>query len=219
LQRLHGRLSDSTIDQRFHGPKPQLDEVWARRFAELDGHTAAAFVATTGTHGPIVGVARYYKIGATTTAEVAFVVEDAYQGCGLGTRLMKRLREQALRNGITEFVALLLPRNERMLRLLRAVGPTQIRVESGTVDVQVSISPAKRRDARQPRGSCNGYPVPSGSAPRPSAFWPATGARNTLSMENAHSTASTIEHASTARRSPTYSDAIPTPMTGIVEPA
>ena len=143
LQRLHGRLSDSTIYQRFHGPKPELDEVWARRFAELDGHAAAAFVATTGTRGRIVGVARYYKIGATTTAEVAFVVEDAYQGCGLGTRLMKRLREQALRNGITEFVALLLPHNERMLRLLRAVGPTQIRAESGTVEVQVDISQAE----------------------------------------------------------------------------
>jgi GNAT superfamily N-acetyltransferase len=96
-------------------------------------------VATTGTRGRLVGVARYCKIGATTTAEVAFVVEDAYQGCGIGTRLMKRLREQPLRNGITEFVALLLPRNERMLRLLRAVGPTQIRAESGSVEVQVGI--------------------------------------------------------------------------------
>ena len=143
LQRLHGRLSDSTIYQRFHGPKPELDEVWARRFAELNGHAAAAFVATTGTRGRIVGVARYCKIGATTTAEVAFVVEDAYQGCGIGTRLMKRLREQALRNGITEFVALLLPRNEQMLRLLRAVRPTQIRAESGTVEVQVDISQAE----------------------------------------------------------------------------
>jgi RimJ/RimL family protein N-acetyltransferase len=143
LQRLHGRLSDVTIYQRFHGPKPELDEVWARRFTALDGHAAAAFVATTGTRGRIVGVARYYKIGATTTAEVAFVVEDAYQGCGIGTRLMKRLREQALRSGITEFVALLLPRNERMLRLLRALGPTQIRVESGTVEVQVGISQAE----------------------------------------------------------------------------
>ena len=33
LQRLHGRLSDSTIYQRFHGPKPELDEVRARGFA------------------------------------------------------------------------------------------------------------------------------------------------------------------------------------------
>ena len=56
---------------------------------------------------------------------------------------MKRLREQALRNGITAFVALLLPRNERMLRLLRALGPTQIRAESGTVEVQVDISQAE----------------------------------------------------------------------------
>jgi RimJ/RimL family protein N-acetyltransferase len=145
LQRLHRRLSDSTVYQRFHGPKPELDEVWARRFTELDRHTAAAFVATTGTRGRIVGVARYYKIGATTTAEVAFVVEDAYQSCGIGTRLMKRLREQALRNGITEFVALMLPHNERMLRLLRAMGPTQIRAESGTVEVHVDI-------VREPHG-------------------------------------------------------------------
>jgi hypothetical protein len=47
------------------------------------------------------------------------------------------------RNGITAFVALLLPHNERMLRLLRAVGPTQIRAESGTVEVQVDIIQAE----------------------------------------------------------------------------
>src|SRR5437764_14664391 len=75
LQRLHGRLSDSTIYQRFHGPKPELDEVWARRFAALDGHAAAAFVATTGTRGRIVAGARHYNIDATTNAEGAVVVE------------------------------------------------------------------------------------------------------------------------------------------------
>jgi GNAT superfamily N-acetyltransferase len=97
-------------------------------------------------------VARYCKIGATTTAEAAFVVEVAYQGCGIGTRLMKRLREEALRNGITEFMGLLLPRNERMLRLLRAVGPTQIRAESGTVEVQVDIIQAEA--ALAPTSTC-----------------------------------------------------------------
>ena len=140
LQRFHGRLSASTIYQRFHVSKPVLNENWARRLSDLDGHDGAGFVITTGTRGRIVAVACYYRIGSASIAEVGFVVEDAYQGCGLGKRLMRRLVDHALRSGITQFMATVLPRNVLMLRLLQAAGPTHLQLDAGTIEVEVDLT-------------------------------------------------------------------------------
>jgi RimJ/RimL family protein N-acetyltransferase len=140
LQRFHSRLSASTIYLRFHGLKPALSEAWARRLADVDGRDGAAFVVTTGTRGRIVGFACYVRIDSSTGADIAFVVEDAYQGCGLGGRLMRRLADHALQSGITEFSALVLSRNEPMLRLLQAAGPSHVQPGGGAVDVRVDLT-------------------------------------------------------------------------------
>jgi RimJ/RimL family protein N-acetyltransferase len=96
-------------------------------------------VATTGTRGRIVAVARYFRIDGRS-AEMAIVVEDAYQGQGLGRRLMHRLREMALRDGITEFVAEVLPSNVAMFRLLEEMGETHTTYDRGVCEVRVGLA-------------------------------------------------------------------------------
>lgn len=49
----------------------------------------------------IVGVSRYARIAGTTRAECAIVVADDWQGCGLGTELMRTLTRAALERGYT----------------------------------------------------------------------------------------------------------------------
>lgn len=138
LQRFHRRLSDTTVELRFHGAKRELTEPLAHRFTDLDGHDNAAIVATTGTRGRIIGVARYCRI-SPTSAEVGFVIEDPYQHHRVGHRLMERLRRLAHENGITEFVADVLPDNTPMFLLLREVGPTENRYQRGEVEVHVPL--------------------------------------------------------------------------------
>ena len=139
LQQFHKRLSGSTIELRFHGAKRELSEPLAHRFTQLDGYSDVAWVATTGTRGRIIGVARYNHI-TPTSAEVAFVVEDGYQHHGVGHRLMQRLRETAIANGITEFVAEVLPGNTAMLRLLREAGPTRVHFDQGVCEAYVNLT-------------------------------------------------------------------------------
>ncbi len=139
LQCFHNRLSIKTAELRFHGAKLELSEPLAHRFTQLDGHDDVALVATTGTRGRIVGVARYSRV-APDTAEVAFVVEDEYQGHHIGTRLMNRLRATALENGITKFVAELIPGNVRMIRLLEQCGTTEMRYSGGDCEVFVDFA-------------------------------------------------------------------------------
>jgi RimJ/RimL family protein N-acetyltransferase len=142
LQRFHSRLSLPTVEQRFHAAKKELTEPLARRFTDLDGHDEFAIVATTGTRGRIVGVGRYARID-DESAEVAFVIEDAYQGHGIGQRLMRRLRAHAINGGLKEFVAYVLPHNTPMVHLLQRTGPTTTRWEDNTLEVRMHLVPER----------------------------------------------------------------------------
>ena len=139
LQRFHARLSPETVQHRFHGFKRELSVPLAHTFANVDGVNDAAIVATTGTRGRIVGVARYCRL-SPSVAEVAIVVEDAYQGRGMGGRLMRHLRELALANGITVFVAEVLADNTPMLHLLRKMGTTRTRHDRGDCEVEGDLT-------------------------------------------------------------------------------
>ena len=144
LQLFHRRLSDDTVELRFHGAKRDLSTSVAHHFTDLDGKNDFALVATTGTRGRIIGIASYNRV-SPTCAEVALVIEDAYQHHGIGRRLMQRLREVALQNGITEFVADVLPTNLAALRLLEVTGSTQSRKGAGEVDVRVDLLNSSER--------------------------------------------------------------------------
>lgn len=117
LVALHARLSDHTRYLRFFTPCPRVPPVLLHRFVNVDHHSREAFVILSGTH--VVGVGRYERL-STEEAEVALVVEDAYQGRGIGTLLLTRLVEAARANGIERFVGTVLPENTGVLRWIRA---------------------------------------------------------------------------------------------------
>ena len=83
----------------------------------------------------LIGVARY-EPGGDDIAEIALVVEDAWQGKGVGTRLLTELFRAAAENGITRFRAFTLADNRRMLGLLaRHADVIERRVERGVVEM------------------------------------------------------------------------------------
>lgn len=149
LQLFHQRLTPGTVRLRFHSAKRELSAPLARRFTELDGHNNVAIVATTGTRGRIIGVARYCRI-APVSAEVAFVVEDAFQGHGIGRRLMQQLVAEAGKNGIREFVAEILPGNTPMLRLLEEWGPIRVRHDPDGDEVRLDLTDVTSRFSDKP---------------------------------------------------------------------
>jgi RimJ/RimL family protein N-acetyltransferase len=127
------------VGLRFHGAKGEPPTPLVRQFTSLDGRDNAAIVATMGTRGRIVGVARYCRIDGAS-AEVAFVVADEYQGNGVSRRLMHRLRAHALRNGITELVAEVMGGNTAKFHLLSEAGETHSHALSGEVEVTVDLA-------------------------------------------------------------------------------
>ncbi|GAB4579617.1 MAG: GNAT family N-acetyltransferase [Anaerolineales bacterium] len=145
LQEFHARLSPETIYYRFLENHPVLLDKEAKYFTALDFETRVALVATlvTREREEIVGVARFDVLtpNQPDTAEAAFVIEDRFQGLGLGTALMLRLARIALEMGVYYFVFTVHWTNEGMLKLLRKCGEVVERRQSGGVyDVRVQLS-------------------------------------------------------------------------------
>ena len=116
------RLSRETVYRRFHAPVHRLPAETVRRLVEVDHDLREAVVAEFG--GEVVGVARYDRSPADpSTAEFAIVVEDAWQGFGLGRQLLGELVSLAAARGVRELTATVQPDNDRVLALIRRVLP------------------------------------------------------------------------------------------------
>ena len=141
LRRLVSRSSKRSVELRFFGPLKELSEEKARRFAEVDGKDRFALVALDPEdEGEIVAVVRYERERGTDGAEYAALVEDRFQGRGLGIGLTRCLIEAAQERGIGRLHALVLRENGRMLRLLRSLGlPERERWENGLEHVEIDL--------------------------------------------------------------------------------
>jgi RimJ/RimL family protein N-acetyltransferase len=120
LMALHERLSAQTAYQRFFSAMRRLPIDWAHFLANVDYRTRLALVVERpDPAGPeIVAVGRYDWNATSDVAEVAFVVQDGWQGQGLGRTLLRELLAAAGARGIRRFRAYVLADNHRMLRLL-----------------------------------------------------------------------------------------------------
>ncbi len=136
LRALFDRLSPATVYQRFFRTWNRLPDDWFQHFANVDYARRLALVAQAYTiDGPrLIGVARYEPTDADDVAEVAVVIEDAWQGQGLGHVLLHDLFAAAEARGIHRFQADVLSDNRRMLTLLTQVA----RIESSTTELGVT---------------------------------------------------------------------------------
>ena len=140
------RLSRRTQYLRFHSlPKLTMED--AIRFCTVDYTNTFAFVAEVlgDQRQDIVAIGRYYRLPIKHSAEVALVIEDAYQGKGIGTKLMEWLTNVARENGITTFEADVLAENEEMMTVFRDYGfHITSELQEGVYHVILPIARTKR---------------------------------------------------------------------------
>jgi acyl-CoA synthetase (NDP forming)/RimJ/RimL family protein N-acetyltransferase len=150
LVAFHGRLSRQTIAMRLLGPVVHLSPDFLRRDVEAtDGRfTIGAFLGHE-----IIAIG-----GITRTpddpqrAEVTFIVEDRFQGLGLGGLLLERVASAARDTGVRTLEADVLPENERMLRTFAGSGYRMVQQRGSTVmHVTVVLDPTARVTARADR--------------------------------------------------------------------
>ncbi len=135
---LHERLSAQSSYQRFFTVMRRLPTNWAHFLANVDYRTRLALVIERREAGDpqLVAVGRYESTADAGIAEVAFVVEDRWQGKGLGRLLLGELLAAADARGIRRFRAYVLADNRRMLHLLsRYTKVVERRLDAGVIDL------------------------------------------------------------------------------------
>jgi len=137
-------LSSESFFRRTFSPKRELSDRDLKGLTEVDFVDIVALVAVMREAGQdgIVGGGRYLRMGeaAPGSAEVAFLVDDAHQGLGIGSRIFRHLVAIARASGIVQFEAEVLPSNDGMLRLFdrSALKVTKKRVDD-TVHVTIEL--------------------------------------------------------------------------------
>ena len=117
-------LSDESRYYRFSETVRELSPRMLSHFTRVDydRHMALIAVAERDGHGVQIGVARYVAGGDRQRCEFAIVIADAWQGKGLGTRLMRALMAAARAAGIHDMYGEVLASNRKMLRLTAKLG-------------------------------------------------------------------------------------------------
>ena len=167
LVALHASLSVETKYRRFFGIHPTLPDDEIYRFTHVDGSDRVALVVLDG-HA-IVAVGRYDRSpDRHDSADVAFVVTDAWQGESLGSLLLEGLTKVARRHGISRFTADTLTTNAEMMRLFRRAGfALSMSYDYGVIHVEFPIAvtdESVRQIERRRRRARQRY---SGSTTRP----------------------------------------------------
>jgi acetyltransferase len=119
-KRFFDGLSERSRYQRFMQHLPELSPRMLARFTQLDYDRELALVALY--EGQFVAVGRYAPDSDGETAEFALVVADAWQGRGLGRRLLERLRDEARKAGYKALYGHIMEANHEMLDLAGRLG-------------------------------------------------------------------------------------------------
>ena len=144
LARMWPRLSMDSIYRRFHSPLRGLPPATVDHLVAVDHDLREALVAVVGDE--VVGVARYDRSPADPdSAEFAVVVEDAWQGIGVGRQLLDELAALAARRGVRRLTAIVQMDNDRMVWLIRRLLPgSRLTLDAGVYEVDSPLNAPAR---------------------------------------------------------------------------
>jgi GNAT superfamily N-acetyltransferase len=146
IRRAFQNLDRDTVYTRFFGYKADVSDADLARITGADFEATVALLATIGAGKDevVVGGASYVVEGFATTAgrsgEVAFLVEEDFQGRGIASLLMRHIIAIARANGLDRLEADVLSHNLPMLNVFRRCGlPMEVRREDDVVHAILSL--------------------------------------------------------------------------------
>jgi acetyltransferase len=118
------KLSGETRYNRFLGAGVKLTPALLEKFTRIDFSRDMALIASTTVEGveTAIGVARYARLADGVSCEIAITIADAWQGRGVGKRLLAMLIDSARKHGVERLIGEALATNRRMLKLASSLG-------------------------------------------------------------------------------------------------
>jgi RimJ/RimL family protein N-acetyltransferase len=143
MRRLFYRFSDQSLYYRYFSPIKTMPHEKMQEYVNIDYRTTLSIVGLAGEPGQdrIIAEARYVQLPGETLADVAFVVDEAYQGRGIATFLLQMLIDVAKKSGITGFSADVLATNRSMLNVFEKVSfPVQAVLDGGAYRLKIDFT-------------------------------------------------------------------------------
>jgi GNAT superfamily N-acetyltransferase len=119
MRRLFYRFSDEAIYYRYFSPIRAMPHAKMQEYVNIDYQRVMSLVGLAGEAAGrhIIAEGRYVLSRYEPFADVAFVVDEDFQGRGIATYLVKLLVEVARKQGIKGFTADVLASNRAMMKV------------------------------------------------------------------------------------------------------
>jgi acyl-CoA hydrolase len=134
MRRLFYRFSDEAVYYRYFSPIKTMPHAKMQEYVNVDFSQIMSIVGLVGEAGMghIIAEARFVKWPDRPFADVAFIVDEKYQGIGVASYLYKMLIRLAKDRGIQGFTADVLTSNKAMMKVFEKGGAmVKARLEHG----------------------------------------------------------------------------------------
>ncbi len=145
LREFFHQLSPESKRRRFFSTADPAESLLKRQCDSSDPRAQLTLIVNRVVEGTSRIIATgSYVARDETSAEVAFAVDDEFQGKGLGGLLLERLALLAARHGFVRFWALTLLGNQMMLETFRQSGfPIHSKIDDESVEIDFSVAPSE----------------------------------------------------------------------------
>lgn len=135
---MHERCSAESLRLRYFGPLPRLSDAVMRLFTD-PGRGITLVTHPEGEPGQVVAMTNLMDL-EPGLAEVALLVEDDWQGRGLGHTLMRYALALAPSRRARVITASVYASNSRMLSILKGAGAEQPSMTGLILDVRLPLT-------------------------------------------------------------------------------
>ena len=142
MRRLFYRFSDESVYARYLGHIQVMPHAKTQEYVNIDWSQVMSIVGVVKRAGKerIIAEARYIKEPVRPFAEIVLVVDEEYQGIGIGSYLFGLMARLARERGLKGFTAEMLFSNTGMMKVLKKVGiPIKTRLEDGVYHLVISL--------------------------------------------------------------------------------
>ncbi len=143
MRRLFYRFSDQTVYYRYFSPIKTMPHAKMQQYVNVDCNRILSIVALIGPldQEHIIAEARFVKDRNRPYGDVAFVVDEEYQGLGIASYLFEMLIRLAKERGLQGFIADVLASNKSMLKVFEKSGlPVKSSLSSGAYEITMPFN-------------------------------------------------------------------------------
>jgi len=147
MRRLFYRFSDKAIYYRYFSPIKTMPHAKMQAYVNVDYRDVISVVGVVGEAGnqTLIAEARIAKYPNNPFFDIAFVVDEDYQGHGIATFLFQMLTQLAKERGAVKMTADVLSSNRAMIKVFeKGEYPLNAKLEGGAYELSIDLTKATK---------------------------------------------------------------------------